>query len=513
MKALKEHTKLVKASKVLTALGTAEIPVGYSKQKEAYVFDPEFVNSLEEELHKLTELKENLNSDLRKALLPSINSSIKKVQSLIEKSIKNEITETMLQVLSAPKNKFRMTTPIAFYVIKNAYKSIPEKLRPQTDYDLSSLNDEFEAYISLSSGQILTGAFANAVKVLTYFTQAGDAPTAEIILAKLNEVRAQIALLDAEKKIELRDLEKQKEELKKELVLQRLATSFSARSQINPAYAFKIGNETYDKLAVQTTDGFNVTEVFDTLINSAIDNLKLGYLNQAHINTQTGSFVIGSIFVGVPLKTITQLLYFPIFNKITSGVSDRVASFITKTRKDYNERLTKLENEILTQAEIDSVLSGNSDMDAQLKAFLIFEKGYKIGEDVRNMASFLDVIRNMKVFAEQLDQVDANLRSNIGRIEEDEAGNLVLIPRADFAFIAPNLFRNNPHVQEAYKSHREIQDLISKHFTLHSEPVRKFAAKINQGLSLRTDDENKNASANEADIRLKLGRYLLSSLV
>lgn len=187
MKALKEHTKLVKASKVLTALGTAEIPVGYSKQKEAYVFDPEFVNSLEEELHKLTELKENLNSDLRKALLPSINSSIKKVQSLIEKSIKNEITETMLQVLSAPKNKFRMTTPIAFYVIKNAYKSIPEKLRPQTDYDLSSLNDEFEAYISLSSGQILTGAFANAVKVLTYFTQAGDAPTAEIILAKLNE--------------------------------------------------------------------------------------------------------------------------------------------------------------------------------------------------------------------------------------------------------------------------------------------------------------------------------------
>lgn len=488
-----------------TELGVPEHPIGYDLENGVYVYKPEILDTYRTYKQELENLKESLHEDMRPVFMPAINSSIKRIDALIKKAIKNEITETMLSVISAPSNKFRMTTPIAFTVIKDAIKD-----KSLEEYDLSSPESEFKAYVSLTSGAILTGAFANAVKVYAYLTQAGDSVQAEKITAKIRELKAELLALEQATDVETTKEEKKRvnkelTDLRKELLEVRTQMKISRRSQINPAYTFTIGDRVYDKLATQTNDKLNITEIFDTLINSAIDNLKLGYLYQARINAQTGSFVVGATFLGVPLSQIVDILYLPIFDPIAYGKTNRVDSFIRDLKKNNASAISKLEDLALTEEELKSKTK-----EAQLKALLIFEKASKIGEDVRNLSSFLGIIRDMQVFVEDLDAVDANLVENIGSITTDENDNLILTPRSDFSFTPPNLFRNTPHVQEAYKTHQEIQKIISDNFDLHNYDIRDFASKISSGLTLRRDDAHANASVNKADIRAAYAHYLLA---
>lgn len=57
----------------------------------------------------------------------------------------------------------------------------------------------------------------------------------------------------------------------------------------------------------------------------------------------------------------------------------------------------------------------------QLQALLVFEKAYKVGEDIRNMADFMNIVRELDVFVEDIDKVRTNLHNKIGRIHTNSS--------------------------------------------------------------------------------------------
>lgn len=520
-------------------IGNVTSPVAYKKNEQGiYVLDKEVLPSLKAQLAKLEDLLDAVHVDVRSLVLPSIKNSINRTKSLIKKATKNTVTDIMLSIITdIDNNGWRMTTPINFTPLREAVDQL--NLPKGKPLDLSDLESEYGAFYSLSSGQVLTGAFANAVKDFAYLTQAGDAqenaPLVEALTSAEEEydlARATLESLKAAEKAQLtpeetkivveaettvKELAKKVSESKKNLTIKRVRGGTSTRTQINKKYHFKIGDKVFNSLETRDKAGkYNITETFDTLINAAIDNLKLGLLGEAKINTQTGSAVVGGVFLGVPLSTVVKILYQPILAPITTGISDKKDQYMRDIIKDNEDAYRSLDAYV-TEEELQHALSLSTnpkswtepEKEMQLRVMKIFANMNKIGEDASKLSSFLSIIRDMQVTVEKLDALDANLKSNIG-IVSAETG--VLTPKADFAFVAPNLLANTPHVLEAYRTHKTIQNLVSKNFLLHSEQIRRFAERVNENLGLDKDGVIKNASDNLADIRKALAHYLLAEV-
>lgn len=294
---------------------------------------------------------------------------------------------------------------------------------------------------------------------------------------------------------------------------------------------------TYDRLAIKdSNDEYSVTQVYDALTNEAIDNLKLGDLVKARINPKTGSAVIGLVSVGVPMEVIVKLLYQPILAPLSSGKVDNINRWISALTKEYKEELEVVSKMPINTADLEKFLSekdqdGNfvyhrfqemthNKMEAklseeeffvQLQALRLFLIGHQIGEDMRNMSNFLNIIRQQDVFIEDIFQLHDNLEDKIGTPEELETGEMALIPRTDYSFVVPNLFENAPHVREAYKAQLDLIGLIQANLKIHSKEIVAFSEMVN-GFGALVDESGEKAQARKAKIRRSLSFYVLSGL-
>lgn len=527
-------------------VGTPSTPVAYNKSVNEdgsvrYTFNPDFLVSIRTKITELEKYKDEIYSELSPLIKPVVISSIKNLKAIQTKAIKNHITETVLSIITdIDSNGARMTTPINFDPITNAISSLNGKHDKLENLDLSNPEDEYKVFYSLSSGGALVGAFANAVKDFAYLVQAGDSQSNFDLFnrnvevqSKLQDIKSRLELLTLKEKAELteeeaiaiNDLTSQAATLKleevvlrKKLNAERVKSKNSNRAQINPRYRVEIDNELYHALEIREKNGkYNITETFDTLINSAIDNLKLGYLGQARINTQTGSAIVGGVFMGMSLETLVKIMYQPILRPITTGISSRKEGYMVELRSKYNLKLSNLTASI-AQEDLTKGLNLSNDLSklteeellSQLRIFLMFSNLNKIGEDAKHLSSFLSIIRDMQVTVEKLDNLDNIISQHIGTIDLE---NGILIPKLDFSFVAPNLLANTPHILEAYKTHKAIQNFISNNFLLHSPEMRQLAEKVNHGLGLGTDEATQNSAANLTDIRRAYSHYLLASIM
>lgn len=527
-------------------VGTFDAPVAYTKSIDEsgsvrYTFDPNYLVTIRNKIAELEKYQDEIYSDLSPLIKPVVISSIKNLKSIQTKAIKNHITETVLSIITdIDSNGARMTTPINFNPIVNAINSLNGKHDKLENLDLSNPEDEYKVFYSLSSGGALVGAFANAVKDFAYLVQAGDSQANfELfnrnieVQSKLADIQGKLELLKLKEKADLTEeesllinelstqaanLKLEEVVLRKQLNTARVKSKNSNRAQINPRYRVQIDDELYHALEIRDRKGqYNITETFDTLINSAIDNLKLGYLGQARINTQTGSAIVGGVFMGMPLETLVQIMYQPILRPITTGISSRKDGYMSELRSKYKLKLDNLLPSI-TQEDLNRGLNLSNDLDklseeellSQLRIFLVFSNLNKIGEDAKHLSSFLSIIRDMQVTVEKLDNLDNIISEHIGTIDLE---NGILIPKQDFSFVAPNLLANTPHILEAYKTHRAIQDFISNNFLLHSPEMRQLAEKVNYGLGLETNSVTQNSASNLTDIRRAYSHFLLASMV
>lgn len=550
-------------------IGSPDSPVGYTKVNDKYEIDPNFLNLVNDNLSKMMELKNNLQDELKPLLLHDINNSIKGLSSIKEKYIKNRMIDIILQVVTDEKNKFRMMTPISFDPLTKAIEKIPSGLIPVTSYDLSSATDAFKAYQALVSGMILTGAFANASKSFGYFARAGATPNAvnyynllSDISKKVKEVEATnldvvyqefleryVDVMGAEEGDKLRKgLEKENinyikelEKMKTSLLKVRDTINIKNYSKINTsptlnsAYQFRLdlgeGPIMFDRLATRDVRGeYSVTAVYDALTNEAIDNLKLGDLVKSRINPNTGSAVVGLVSVGVPMDVVVKMLYQPLFAPLATGKTNRVDGWIKDIRSKYDKVISGLENETLSLSELDHLLDPKfhsfqsksldelakiltpEEFAIQLKAFILFTKGYKIGEDMRAASTFLNLIRKHDVFVEDIYQLDDDLANKIGNVQKVN-DDLVLSVNPDFAFLVPNLFETAPHVKQAYLAHLDTENLISSYIKIHGPEIVKFTDKVYSDLNVLRKEEEEKAQGVKAIIRRSLASYILAGLV
>lgn len=336
---------LIKKAKALSAevrklqndqlLAEPSSPIGYTKNSSGvYVFDPTFLSTINDNITNLKTLASQIPSDFSSTFDRKIKAEINKLMSVKTAYLRNSITETMLRTISDPSNLLRMTTPITFKPIEDAIDIIPKNLLPGRNMDLSNISHKQEAYSSLAAGQVLVGAFANAVKVFAYLLRAGSSTEINDALTDLSALRFKVVKLKAAKdlnNITEEEYNKQFDKLMEEhaegtLLLKEKMSGLNPdlpTNKVNSKNSFSlvIDGKLHDFTDIQlkNINNLSTTQVFDTLINSAIDNLKLGYLGQARINTLSGSAVVGLTALGVPLDVSVQLFYQPIFNDLFTG--------------------------------------------------------------------------------------------------------------------------------------------------------------------------------------------------
>lgn len=493
---------------------------------------------VDKELNDLKMLLAGLPAEFANIFAPKVRKEINKLVDIRTKYLKNYITETMLRTISAKDNMHRMLTPISFDSITNAIDSVEDYV-PTRRLDLSNIRDKQAAYDGLSAGMVLTGAFANAVKVIAYLSRTGVSPELAKYLGEYESIRTRKKELLAHFRLEevldeINELNKLIEgEYSQKEKVKRLITAPKSENTplLNMASRFNLNGTAFTKLEYWDSEhNYKVSEVFDALINAAIDNLKLGHLSDARINVVSGSTVVGLLSVGVPMNTIVQMMYQPIFDPLFSGKINRLDIWLAKLKE--NEKVKKaLENyesqdlqdsDLLMglefkkalgrQATLDDILKSPELLASQIQALTVFEKGNRIGEDIRNLADFMNIIRELDVFVEDIDQQRANFNSKIGQVIED-GGNPVLITKSNFSLWIPNLFSSNPHLHEAFKTFETLEEVIERTFPLHSAPARTFARKVYDAMNLSDEGSIDSVEANLVDMRRSLAAYLMTSLV
>jgi len=137
---------------------------------------------------------------------------------------------------------------------------------------------------------------------------------------------------------------------------------------------------------------------------------------------------------------------------------------------------------------------------AMLKALFKMDK---IGDDVRYLASFLDLIRNQKVTIRELDAVDVNFQNRVGKI--DPQSGIVDI-RESFSFVIPALFTASKHIKASYDVHKNILETVNSLFDIHSPEIREQMA----GSAPKVQIEGIESAEKDTVIRQSITELVLS---
>lgn len=518
-------------------------PIGYTKQlvstthngvtntSSKWVLDKEFGINLKNELSELEKLRDSIKDlDEYKFLLDNINSDIKLHRNIYKKYLRNVITESLLEVVSNPERYERTLFSISMGKLEQAGRNAGNVIAKNRD--LSNPLEKYEAFASLTDGKVLTGAFANAVKVFSYASRGGAYEELNEIYYELNMIRKalkgdpQALMIQSWMNPKLTEAIENQVSVNPETDSSSLVAKDSRESVLvsrynqllrlrrnyikslennndlpffNPSVSFQIDDVIYSGLAKMDSAKENfVTVIFDGLINAAIDNLKEQLLPYIKVNSLTGSAMVGLVAAGVPINTVVKILSHPVLAPLNTGKVHRVQNFF----RDMDEKYDVNDSQLLS---ID--LNDTSDITSE-KIYNIFKKATKIGEDIRALSDFMNIIRSVPVFSEDIDNVLHNFKNKVGNVEEIN-GELVLIPRADFSLVIPNLFKNAPHVGAAYRALLALQEVITNSFTIHNNTIRNFAKDLNMSSALEKDDVSDTVVMEEVSIRNTLANYLM----
>lgn len=525
-----------------SVINEVDTPIGYDKTETGiYVFNTTKLEDIDEELSELNNLLSSVPAEYSKVFTPKIKKEINKLKDVRSKYLKNYITETMLRTISSAEveSMYRMVNPISFDAITDAITEIKDYL-PVRTLDLSDIADKQAGYSGLSAGVVLTGAFANAVKVIAYISRSGPSNDLQSYLNEYGEVRSKLKSLELQAALtpnsgldvqinQLKALIKNQYSSKQRK--QKIENSTNSENTPTLVNKFTIDDKVHSQIEYwDSVNNYKVSEVFDTLINAAIDNLKLGHLENARINVMSGSVVVGLLSVGVPMNTVVKILYQPIFDPLFSGKINRLDVWLSKIKKELEAEIAdsdsiisittdelldglKFRSSTGDNIKLDTIKANQEVLRIQLAALRIFERGNKIGEDIRNLADYMNLIRELDVFIEDIDQKAIDFSNNVGNISYDPLlDESVLITHADFSLNIPNLFRNNPHLAETQKTFESLQSLLNNTFLLHSEASREFAKRVYTSMDLNDEGDLNTVSANLANMRRSLAHYILTSI-
>ena len=162
-----------------------DIPIGYEPEGKKLVFKRESIIRYTMDIDKYID---QLRID-RIALVDTkmVDLEISKYEKIKEeikqKFAKQIIIENMLQALTNPVSRERVSEPINMSIFNNPNNKESALAQMQKDgieikgkeqLDLSLVKDRYKAFAAMQDGTRLTGVFANAMKALAYLATASE---------------------------------------------------------------------------------------------------------------------------------------------------------------------------------------------------------------------------------------------------------------------------------------------------------------------------------------------------
>ena len=256
-------------TKIAKEVATVGEPIGYLEQE----LDENYVNDLEREYQFISKDKGISESDK------------KKTKELIQKSkikyYRNVVLQGYSDILTDPKNRPDMLTPISMEVFRNdIFRDlvILLGLKDQSDLldnlDLNDFENQVKSQMINMAGVSQVGVVANTMKVIAYHVIAANEAGVEPLINYGKEEPFTIN-------------------------------------------GFPISKLQGEELPILGKEPGTSWESLDTLINAAIDNVKEQILSIINLTDVTGTAFAVLVGSGVPLKTVTFLMNQPIMKELS----------------------------------------------------------------------------------------------------------------------------------------------------------------------------------------------------
>jgi hypothetical protein len=407
---------------------------------------------------------------------------------------RNLITDTFLETITAERNRERMMSPISMKTLEDDIDRI-ESIRGEkitVDLDLSDPLGNMIAHEDVFSGAASVGIFANSIKTLAYSIRAGKRGSRPKL---------------------------------REFIDEQTDTDKTTRLIID--------RKEYNELS----DSPSLWEDLDSLLNAAIDNVKVRILPRLNLNTRTIPTYVAMRALGVSMETAHDIMMQPAIRNIGRDKRrrkwgmDRTRDLLIHTLKtdsnlDIPQYLESLDLPQVTQAMITRGMKHTEDIRSYyarkdslseedreflLEQLAILEKVYKnafsIGEDITQLSFFTSIIRNMPIEKYRMDEVIASAKQMFGEIAEDGTISDKNWGKSKFSLDIQEFFKVNPHILSAYRSLMSLNALIENTFFKHSTQLYDFIKSVKKIVNPEMD---RIAGKSDEMMRAEFLRYFMS---
>lgn len=450
-------------------------------------------------------------------------------------------------------------------VFANNIKSLAYMLNAGVSEEASKTRQELKGTLARiedlkTEMQTYNATSTDAVEKLASLSKQGPEVSAEV--QELNEI---IKSNDAAAKMtkqKINELHKSKRALIKQFSEQVKASKGKKNiPTIDPDLAFEMKLEggqlaVFDRIAEFDPFGNQIWQVLDALVNAATDNVKELILAKLNLTEKTGNIASALIGLGVPFRSVISILNQP-FMKILDNM-DQFEGKIKGARglqEAFAKKYKELTGKVLTD-EIEKrglVLSDDAihptigkeialenmtpeQLEQQYLAIDIYRKGRTLGENLKMMSSFLNIVREMPTTVEGMERIMNYFEQIFGRKEAvlegfesaavtgdynsvanqlDQISQMVE-PTGAFKYYIPNFFAVNPHIGSAMKAFTKLRNIIKNNFDVHSEEFMEALEGL-PGMEFDTIDlssaEPESYAARDKVLkRRELVKYLTSNI-
>ena len=440
--------------------------------------------------------------------LTSINQDRDMAKKIMSAMRKNRMVDVYLGVIEDKKNRKSMMTPIdmnnfkgvnrklangeklpsVFDVLSDALKVKiqPNHKQLEKQIDLTDPLGERYMHQSNKSGTILTGVFANNMKVLIYsFKGSND--------------KVYFGDKDNRLSYEIDDTEYSE--------LRRYAKGTDVTGRPVDEYVYG---------------------TLDSAVNAAIDNANEQILNIANMSGATANLFTMMVAQGVPLNKVALFLNQPIIRiaskrignmsgnlntlqqeimedlGINEGKMEIILDKIKLTTKNLTAGVSR--SDILKDVSIKTQLGQKKDLLVQLKVLQLAKEINKYESALLDMSSALSILQTVPSTLAEFEQ----LKKSINKIiEVDKEGNLGF--NKNFPLQVPDLLENLPHFKAAYNLIAAFDTYASNTFHLANDQLKAFASSISNMFT--TDKETKETAAEkDVKVRTELVKYIATSM-
>ena len=463
-----------------------------------------------QELAKESPVKEAL--DAIKDEMSAINKFRDMARVAMSAMRKNRMLDIYLEVIEAKKNRASMLTPIDM----NNFKGVNRKGSPSVfdalsqalgveiqdgheqlyrDIDLTDPLGERYMHQSNRQGAILTGVFANAMKVLIYARKG-------------------------------KEVQGNKEESK---------VFYGSGDNI---LSYEIDGTNYAELAInargkdingEIADEY-VYGTLDSAVNASIDNANEQILNIINLNGDTSAIFTVMTSQGVPLNKVAFFINQPIIRAASKSLGFRMTNKLTKMEEivanklglnmdQLQERLNSVEittealrdgvrrSDILEDKSLDDMLGSSAkEILFQLKVAQLAKQILKYDDTLRDMSKALSVLQSMPSSLAEFEDIKQAVAKIVTRNEDGE-----LEFNSNFGMQIPDITKNLAHFRAAMEVVEAFDVYSENAFHIAHPEMKAFAAEI--GKQFTTDKEEKE-TANEKNVKIRTEfiKYIASGM-